>query len=122
MFPTSTFIPQLYGEIRSASGFTVTGRPNFGSPRPVGLSVVRDEAKSQPTSIRTDKSGSQGRADEVVVKARLLIENLVEPKMGDLISYAIGTVKRTYRVDGVYPRLDMDGLINHFQVDAERWE
>lgn len=118
MFQTSTFIPQLYGQLRSPTGYTVTGVPTFGLPRPVGLSVIRDESMSQPTSIRTDKSGSQGRADEVVVKGRLLIENQVVPKIGDLVSF----LSNTYRIDRVFPRLDMDGLVNHYQVDVERWE
>lgn len=76
------------------------------------------ERKTQPTSIRTDKSGSQGRADEPVVQGRLLIENRVEPVGGDLIKFR----GRTYRVVDVAERFDMDGLVNHYQVDIERWD
>jgi hypothetical protein len=72
----------------------------------------------QPTSIRTDKSGSQGRADESVVQGRLLIENRVEPTGGDLITVR-GT---TYKILDVFPRFDMDGLVNHYQVDIGRWD
>jgi hypothetical protein len=80
--------------------------------------VVRIEQMTQPTSIRTDKSGSQGRAYEKIIAGRFLIENSKEPSSGDLI-----TVRgKTYEVVDVFPRYDMDGLVNHFQVDIERWE
>lgn len=117
MFPTSTFIPQIYGRIQSVAGFDRVGRPRFGPPRRVGISVIRNEQQSKTTSIRTDKSGSQGNADEVVVKGRLLLETHSNPKIGDLVSF----MGETHRIDKVFPRLDMDGLINHYQVDIERW-
>jgi hypothetical protein len=118
MLPTSTFIPQMRGYIRSPTGYLTTGDAVFGRPKSVGLSVVRIEKATQPTSIRTDKSGSQGRADESVVQGRLLIENRVRPANGDLITIH-GT---SYEVLDVYPRYDMDGLVNHYQVDIGRWD
>jgi len=111
-------MPQMRGQIKSPTGFSVTGEATYGRSRSVGLSVARIEKATQPTSIRTDKSGSQGRADESVVKGRLLIENRIAPLNGDLI-----TVRGTaYEILDVYPRYDMDGLVNHYQVDIGRWD
>lgn len=118
MFPTSTFIPQMFGQLKSPTGYTATGATQYGNPRKVGVSVVRLEHKTQPTSIRTDKSGSQGRADEEVVQGRLLLTNQIEPQNNDLIEVR-GV---TYKINSVYPRFDMDALINHYQVDVERWD
>src|SRR5680860_267688 len=104
MFLTSTFIPQMQGQIKSPTGFTATGDATFGRPRSVGLSVVRIERMTQPTSIRTDKSGSQGRADENAVQGRFLLENRERPYGGDLIQVR-GVL---YEVLDVFPRYDMD--------------
>lgn len=118
MFPTSTFIPQMRGTLRSPTGYTITGDTQYGLSRKIGLSVVRIERQTQPSSIRTDKSGSQGRADENVVQGRLLIEAKGVPANNDLVTVR-GT---TYRIVDVFPRYDMDGLVNHYQVDIERWD
>lgn len=80
--------------------------------------MIRIERQTKPTSIRTDKSGSQGRAEEMVVQGRLLLENRVEPINGDLVSFR----GKTYKVVDVFPRFDMDALVNHYQVDVERWD
>ena len=118
MFPTSTFIPQMKGQLKSPNGYTATGDATYGKPRQVGVSVVRLETMVRPTSIRTDKSGSQGRSDEMVLDGRLLLDNGSSPKGGDLIEVR----GITYEIVDVYPRYDMDGLINHFQVDVKRWD
>lgn len=69
------------------------------------------------SSIRADKSASKTRADEVVGAVRLLVEADWPIGLGDQIIYA----GQPYRVIGCHPRFDMDGQMNHLQVELDVW-
>lgn len=89
--------------------------PAFGSWKPFGLSIVKLDLTMQPTSIRTDKSGSKSRADEDHLIGRVLSDTDIPH--GALLRI----LGQRYRVIGVFPRHDMDGRINHYQIDLQPW-
>lgn len=117
MFRTSTFIPTLKVNVEKQDGYSETGKPVFARAGRVGISPVRLESEYIETSIRTDKSGTKGRAEETVMKGRVLVEKTADIAKGDLlVIYA-----DRWKIESIYPRHDMDGSINHFQVDLSAW-
>lgn len=117
MFATSSFKPVLRGTFQKVMGHDRFGRSGFSDPIPFGLSVIKLDTTVQPTSIRTDKSGSKSFADEPTVSARILSDTLLPH---DAV-VSIGLVAERYRVMGVFPRYDMDGRVNHYQIDLTLW-
>lgn len=110
----SAFTPALSGMLYQRVGFTVDGTPNFGSGSEIRYSPVTLRQNIEPTSIRTDKAASKSRADESTLDARILVSqrSVVEPdnelKLQDGLRY---------RAVGVFPRHDMNGDLDHYQVD-----
>lgn len=98
-----------------STGFSVTGKPTLGSPVSVRFSPIRLASMAQATSIRTDKSGSKSRADETIFKGRILVHPESSIDNGDTVE--IDSVR--YEVNEVFPRYDMGGYLNHYQVDLE---
>lgn len=118
MFRTGTFIPTMRVAHIKRDGFSETGQPRFVvSKTKLGISPIRLETSVMATSIRTDKSGSKGRAEEEIQQGRVLIHPKAEFQIGDLIEvYGI-----KWRIQSVYPRHDMDGRLSHYQVDVSAW-
>lgn len=117
MFKSSSFRPQTRGLLSRQTGFSVRGQPSFSDAEEVLLAVIRLDFSTERTSIRTDKSGSQARAEENTIKARFLIEPGVKPRTGDRLS----VLGYDIRLVSVFPRLDQLGGLSHYQVDGEIW-
>lgn len=114
----SAFIPTTVGFLKRASDdFTVTGDRTYGDPVKVGLSVVRVTDDIQQTSVRADKSGTKGFADQNVEQGRALLSPRVEPFVDDLLVIR----NDTYEIKGVRAVYDMYGGIDHFQVELQTW-
>lgn len=97
--------------------FTDTGREVVSDPVTMRYSVVRIRTQTRATSVRTDQSGSQGRANEDVFDGRILVHPDVTPEMGRQVQLLIGRNWYTYTIDEVQPRFDASGALNHWQVD-----
>lgn len=117
MFKTSTFRPIASALHRSVTGFDATGRPILDDGRKVGFSPIKIDHSVRQTSIRTDKSASKSRADEDVVDARLLVEPRAQLALGDILEFN----GAQYRVVTIFPRYDMSGIVDHYQVDLAKW-
>lgn len=77
-------------------------------------SVVRLTSLGKKTSIRTDRSASQGNAYESTAAARLLFTSTTALKIGDLVD--IGGLNLI--VESIQQRRhNLTGLIDHLQVD-----
>ena len=109
----STFSPTFRGQLYTVVRFTDTGRTIPSKPVAVRYSVVRIRYQSRTTSVRTDQSGSQGRAEEELFDARLLMESKIEPDLGMQIKLG----QHWFTVQEVQPRYDAVGYFNHWQVD-----
>lgn len=94
------------------------GDIQFAKPVRIGVATVRLNSGRQQTSIRTDKSGTQSRAEEVVYDARILIEPDATFSFGDKIDL----FGLTYKVEVIFPRYEMTGILHHYQVDLNRWQ
>lgn len=117
-FRTTTFRPTAWAVLYPETTFSVDGRATLGPGVKVGIGPVTLKTTVGPTSIRTDKSGSQSRAEEETYDARLLVHPGVAVKIGDIMEvYGLH-----YRVQVVFPRYEMTGNLNHNQVDLIRWQ
>lgn len=115
----SAFIPVNKGKLYKARDeYTVTGLRAFSQPVDIGLSVIRLAGSVTPTSVRADKSGTKGYADEELFKGRVLVHPRVKPKEGDLLE----VFGEKYRVEGVRDVRDMAGKLDHYQVELDVWE
>lgn len=115
MFASSSFIPVMTGQFRRTDGYDRFGTAAYTDWESVGLSVVKLDLTMQPTSIRTDKSGSKSRAEEDHLIGRVLADKDIPH--GSILKFA----GREFRVVGVFPRYDMDARINHWQIDFTPW-
>jgi hypothetical protein len=114
----SAFIPTQVGYLmRSGDSFTVTGSPQYGQKERFGVSMIRVEDNSQPTSVRADTSGSKSFADENIEVARMLMVPQAKPKINDLFEF----MGDTYEVQTVKPVYSMYGGLDHYQVDMTSW-
>lgn len=113
----STFRPKIPMTIERPSGYDDYGAPTFGTPVQVFCAPIRLEQDIQKTSIRTDKSGSQGAADEDIAVARILVEAKADIKRGDRV-VCRGVI---LKVNTVYQRVTFHNTIDHWQVDCEIW-
>lgn len=115
MFRSSIFRGTHIGQIlKATSHFTSTGEPLFAPPKSIRFRPVKLSKSLEETSIRTDRSGSQARADEETFDGRVLIEPSVSVNIGDKFCFD----GQEFIVSEVFPRYTaMDGLLSHYQVD-----
>ncbi len=113
----STFRPKIPMTIERQTGHDLYGKPTFGAPVTVRCAPIRLEQDIKKTSIRTDKSGSQGAADEDIAVARILVEAKADIKRGDRV-VCRGVI---LKVHTVYQRVSFENTISHWQVDCEIW-
>ena len=109
----TTFRPMHTGTLYRETGFTETGRPVYSDPVSMRFNVIRLRNQTRETSVRTDQSGSQGRALEDVYDGRILVHPEIEPMMGQVCD--IKGV--TFKIDEVQPKWAMDTVLSHYQVD-----
>jgi len=99
------------------AGYDVHGQPLAGARVQTKCAPVRLMSGTEKTSVRADSSASRGNADEVVSDARLLFMTSAVINFGDKLEVA-GT---TLKVAGIFPRHDVNGVLDHLQVDANIW-
>ena len=99
-------------------GYDEFGTPLFGMPVNVKCCVVKLTGGTKKTSIRTDKSASQGNADELVSESRLLFPPNVSINVGDIVT--IRGMKLV--VDLIEQKFTaLIGKFDHYQVDLTIW-
>ena len=103
---------------RAAAATDVYGRVTLGSPEKVKIAIINLELTREKTSVRTDSSATRGNADEVIAtRVRVLFPKSTEPARGDKV-----TVEgREIKVISVFPRHNIRGVVEHFQVDGDVW-
>ncbi len=93
------------------------GQATVGAASKSRCSIVKLTDDRTRTSVRRDTSATGGNAHEITSDARLLIERTATIQPGCRIT-VLGV---TLRVDGVYRRNDVHGVLHHFQVDCSIW-
>lgn len=79
--------------------------------------IIYLEGQDEKTSVRTDSSASRASAREKQARARLLFPKTSTIATGDRVE--LQNLK--LRVIGVFPRHNLQGELDHYQVDLERW-
>lgn len=99
-------------------GYTVTGQPKLSKPVEFGFAPVKLDMSIGKTSIRTDKSGSQSRAEEELFDGRILVKPSTVLQFDDIVE--IGPKK--FKVVTIHPRYEMNHELHHYQVDLMAWD
>ena len=113
MYKSSSFRPLHTGYLSKPTGYDSKGNAVYGVETPARFSIVKYKQVVEPTSIRTDKSGSKSRAEEQTYDIQLM----VDPKVKISANGRYRVFNNTYRVIKVFPRYDMAGMLHHHQVD-----
>lgn len=111
----TTFLPTMSGLLYTNTAYTETGRTQPTMPIPMRYSVVRLRYQSKRTSVRTDMSGTQGRAEEQMYDARLLVHPEITPELGQ----AVHMIGKWFEIQEVQPKYSLEGFLNHWQVDLD---
>jgi hypothetical protein len=109
------FIPNIPCQIYRRTGLTGFGKPTFTGPLPGMCGVIRLEEMSNKTSVRADSTASRGSAKETVTASRMLFPASLTLNAGDVVK----VLGRTLTVQSTWPRHDVSGRFDHWQVDLE---
>ncbi len=97
--------PDVYGEI------------GFSAPVPERCGVVRLRHERQDTTVRADSSATRGYADEFVSTNLILLQATTQARSGDRLTVAGVKI----RIMSLFPRYDVHGVLDHFEVRGELW-
>ncbi len=112
------FVPNTTGYLSLRSGWTAQGEPEFEIHRQlVACGVVILIGRTVKTTVRADSSASRGSAEEDVNVAKILFPAYVTIRKGDRFEVS----DETLRVTGVQPRRAVTGVLDHYEVELERW-
>lgn len=114
----SSFVPQQRAALYKLSGRTVDGEPILEYSSDVHFSPVRLDMSIGKSSVRTDKSGTQGRAEEEMFDGRILVHPEDFIKFNDVLEI----LGKKFQVVGIFPRFDMASVLHHYQVDLMSWD
>jgi hypothetical protein len=121
------FKPNLWCDVERVTGSTGAGKRAYGPKQRTRTAIVNLTQLSQPTSVRTDSSGSHAAAMDELAMSRILFKSSVpEPHDGDKVTiypgndfanpFTILTVK------SVFPQHDVRGRFDHWQIDCTIWK
>ena len=109
------FIANTTCKIARRAGNDAYGQPVFGAWERAVCGIVKFDIASEKTSVRTDSSASRGNAREIQASVRLLFPTFHKVAIGDKIEM----LDVRLRVVAAFPRLDVAGKLDHYQVDCE---
>lgn len=111
----TSFLPTFSAPLYRWQSFNESGEAIFSDLAvTIKFSYVNFYNRTEPTSIRTDKSGSKSRASEKTSDLRIMVFPDVRPEFNDELAI---TQWGRYRVIEVFPRYEMSTILNHYQVD-----
>jgi hypothetical protein len=103
------------------SGYDASGERVFGTDFTTNVAVIGLTQGTAPTNLGSSTSGlsaSRGSAWENSALARFLLYPDVDINIGDRMAVA----GMDLRISARFPRFDIDGNLDHIQVDANPWE
>jgi phytoene dehydrogenase-like protein len=108
------FIPTHSGLLYKVIGFNARGKEIKSLAQIAPYTPIRIKTGIEVTSIRTDKSASQSRAEEAIFDGRVLVSSFVTPVEGGRFAEQSG---KEYKIEVVQEIFDMNGQLDHYQVD-----
>lgn len=107
-----SFRPNTTASLLRKAGRNIHGRQSYSAPVPLPCAVVSLDERVVQTSVRADSTASRGAAEEEVLQAVILIPAKTEIAEGDVIKI----LGRNIEVEGIEPRLDIFGQLDHQQI------
>lgn len=112
------FRPNITCHIQKTSGKTdVYGMPVLGAKTIERCAIVQLKIINEKSSVRADTSATRGNARELEVDAKILLAKTTVAAIDDLI--VIEGVK--YRIASKFPRHNLQGVLDHFEVTCSYW-
>lgn len=109
------FIPNKSCTISKRTGYDSWGKALYSNPVPAKCAIIKLTEAREKTSVRTDSSASRGNAEEIKSDARLLFPASTIINKSDIITI----LNFKLSVTSAFPRVDIPGNLDHWQVDAE---
>lgn len=94
------------------------GQPVLGSRVRERCAVVRLRDEAKHSTVRADSSASRGHAEEFVTSNKILLLAGTIARLDDKLE-VLGI---QMRVTSVFPRHDVSGRLDHYEVQGELWE
>lgn len=112
------FRPNKNCVLHKSSGKTdVFGQPLPSAKIPERCFIITLNLKNEKSSVRADTSASRGSARELQADAVLLMTKFSKAQIDDVIE--IEGIK--IRVVGRFPRHDLNGRLDHYEVAGTYW-
>lgn len=111
------FRPNLKCRIQLSSGNDVYGQPKPTTYVSEGCSVVKLILTSTKSTVRADSSASRGNAMEIQAHSVILLSARTKASINDIIEVSGSKL----RIEGVQPRYDTQGRLDHYEINASVW-
>lgn len=112
------FRPNQNCVIQQVSGKTdVYGMPIPGPKKNERCAVVRLTVKNEKSAVRADTSASRGNAREFQTDAMFLLAKTTLARIDDMLIFG----GMEFRVASVFPRHDLQGNLDHYEVTCTFW-
>lgn len=112
IIPTLKIIRQSLGES------DLYGQPLLGPEIQELVAPVKLSFKNQHTTVRNDSAASKGHAYEEVDDVKLLFYPTSTVAIGDVVTVS----GRKVRVDSIFPRHRVTGVLDHLEVHCTGWK
>ena len=114
-----TFIPNRIGHIRrKPKTADAYGQFTYGKKEAMKFALVRFDTNTEDSTVRADSSATRGNIKEFHSTGRILTVVATKPKWGDLIIFD----GKVFRIREVEPRYNVQGKLDHYEVDFEKAE
>jgi len=112
------FSPNLDCLIQLTSGKTdIYSQPIPGKLVKERCSIIKLMIENEKSSVRADSSASRGSALELETMSTILLTAATRGRIDDIVKlngYSL-------RIRGMFPRFDLQGKLDHYQVDVSMW-
>lgn len=111
------FKPNLNCYISKNIGTNVYGEEQLNPPIKERCAIVKLKVSIESSSVRADASASKGAAREFHVEAKILFPVNTAVVFDDQIIVA----EHKLRVVGIFPRHNINGVLDHYEIHAVNW-
>lgn len=112
------FRPNQHCDIHKASGKSdVYGMPLPGVVHRERCAIIKLDIVAEKSSVRADTSASRGSAIELTADVMFLMTKATKAVINDVIEF----MNNKYRIASVFPRLDLQGKLDHYEVTCTYW-
>ncbi len=109
-------------ELSQPAGFTSRGEALFSAPIRTRCSIVKLDVGTDKTTVRADSSATRGSAREMLADAKVLLEVSAKPQIEARLVLIDFGVDAVYRIVGIFPRHDLLGKLDHYEVTVDLLE